>query len=100
MKILLPKSAVKVIKSIPMELIMVSAEAAAPSCPFAQYSANIIQIVLFFFLQSCKYTMTNSHQRMVKLRSKDMQFHDKEGVTPPNAPPPSYFSRIGQSTSS
>ena len=36
--------------SIPLGLIMVAAEAADPSYPFSQYSADLIRISLFFCL--------------------------------------------------
>ena len=38
--------------SIPLGLIMVAAEAADPSCPFAQCLSNLIQIAFFSCLQS------------------------------------------------
>ena len=65
---------------------MVAAEAANPSCPFAQCSADLIQIALFFCLRSCEYTKTNSHRWTFQFILKYMQFHEKEGVIPHNAP--------------
>ena len=65
---------------------MVAAEAANPSCPFAQCSADLIQIALFFCLRSCEYTKTNSHRWTFQFILKYMQFHEKEGFIPHDAP--------------
>ena len=47
---------------------------------------EIIQIYLFFFLRLYKYTHTISHRWTAQFRFKEMQFHEKEGVTPHDSP--------------
>ena len=59
-----------------MGLFMAAVEADYISCPFAHCLDNLIQIDLFFFLQSCNYTKTNLHRQTVQLRLKDFQFYD------------------------
>ena len=76
----------KLEKSILLELVIVAAEAADHSCPFAQCLADLILIALFLYRQLCKYTNTNSYRWMVQFRFKYMQFHDMEGFIPHNYP--------------
>ena len=65
---------------------MIAAEAVDPSCHFTQCSAYLIHITLFFCLRSCEYTKTNSHRWTIQFQFKYMQFHEKEGVIPHDAP--------------
>ena len=65
---------------------MAAAEAVDISYPFSQCQADLIQIGLFFFLRSCKYTKINSHRRTVQFLLKDLLFHDADGVIPHYAP--------------
>ena len=72
-----------------MGRVMAVAEASNIFCPFAQCSADFIQITLFFCLRLCEHTKTNSHRRTVQFCLKDLQFHDADGVIPLDA-----FSKI------
>ena len=72
-------------KAIPLGLVIAIGEQADTS-PKAQCTADLIQIALFFCLRSCEYTKTASHRRTTQFRFQDMQFHDKNGVIPGDAP--------------
>ena len=47
--------------------------------------ADLLDIALFFFLRSCEYTKTNSHRRTTQFLFQYMQFHDANGLIPPDA---------------
>ena len=73
-------------KSTPLGLFVAAAAAANPYCHLSQCTADLIQIYLFFFLRSCKSTKTESHRRAVQFCFCNLQFHDKNGMIPLNAP--------------
>ena len=73
-------------KAIHLGIIMSAAEVSEISCPFNQYQANIIQIVLFLCLRSCKYTEMNLHKLTVQFHIKDLQFHDVDRFIPHDTP--------------
>ena len=52
---------------------------------FGHCMADLLFIDILFSLRSCEYTKTNSHRRMTQFRFRDMQFHDGNGVIPPDA---------------
>ena len=52
---------------------------------FNQCMADLLVIALFFCLCSCKYTKTNYDRRTNQFIFQDMQFHDANGVIPPDA---------------
>ena len=45
-----------------------------------------MQTIFFFCLRSCEYTKIAYHQRTVQFRFKYLQFHDKHGTIPQDAP--------------
>ena len=71
-------------KVVPLGFVML---AIAQSKPYAfdQCVADLLVIALFFCLRSCEYTKTNSHRRKTQFRFQDVQFHDANGVMPPDA---------------
>ena len=52
---------------------------------FNQCMADLLAISLFFCLRYCEYTKTNSQRRTTQFFFQDMQFHDANGVIPPDA---------------
>ena len=71
-------------KAFPLVFVMVAVAQAKPDA-FEQCMAYLLAIALFFFLCSCEYNNTNSHRRTTQFRFQDMQFHDTNGVIPPDA---------------
>ena len=64
---------------------MILAVAQAKLDAFDKCIADLLVIALFFCLCSCKYTKTNSHRRTIQFRFQDMEFHEANGVIPPDA---------------
>ena len=71
-------------KAVPLGFVMVAVAQAKPDA-FNQCMADLLVIALFFCLRSCQYTKTNSHRRTTQFRFQDMQFHNANGVIPPDA---------------
>ena len=72
-------------KAVPLGLVMSIAEHVDGS-ERAACTADLIQLALFFCLRSCEYSKTSSHRRTTQFRLRDLQFHNKNGVIPRDAP--------------
>ena len=72
-------------KAVPLVLV-VSIAANVNGSQHAACTTDLIQLALFFCLRSCEYSKTSSHRRTTQFRFRDLQFHNKNGVIPRDAP--------------
>ena len=71
-------------KAVPLGFVMVTISQAKHNV-FDQCMEDLLVISLFFCLRYCEYTKTNSQRRTTQFFFQDMQFHDANGVIPPDA---------------
>ena len=63
----------------------VVAVAQAKPDAFDQCMADLLGIAILFCLRYCEHTKTNSHRRTTQFLFQYMQFHDANGLIPPDA---------------
>ena len=68
----------------PLYFVMVDIAQAKPEA-FYKCMAYLLVFALLFCLRSCDYVKTNSHRHTTQFRFQDMQFHNANGVIPPDA---------------
>ena len=71
-------------KEVPLGFVMAAVAQSKPDA-FDQCMSDLLIISIFFCLHPCECTKTNSHCRTTQFRFQDMQFHDSNGVIPPDA---------------
>ena len=67
-----------------MRFSVVAVAQAKPDA-FDQCMADLLGIAILFCLRYCEHTKTNSHRRTTQFLFQYMQFHDANGLIPPDA---------------